>query len=338
MTEDSELLNRFLLKSDEPAFAELVRRHLNHVYSTALRLVGGDQHLAEDVAQTVFADLARKAAKLQNYQRLSSWLHTSTRFAAAKVVRSEQRRHIREQETLSMEQPVHEPGLQWSQTRPILDESLGELDEMDKQALLLRYFEAKAYGDIGGVLGLTESGARMRVERALDKLRTRLAFRGITSTAIALGTALAQNAVIPAPPALSGRIVSGAVKAGLTAEAERGATMIAKLSVGAFVVIIASFLSVFGPLTRHPHAGAITGASVPAVVGVAAEPGNSAQKAPAKPRVRSASGIELTFLDDVTGLPITNKTVFLRGWQEGVSRMVEEEVELRDAGDQVRKI
>src|SRR5215469_1989526 len=149
MTEDSDLLKRFLVKGDESAFAELVRRHLNHVYSTALRLVGGDQQLAEDVAQMVFADLARKAGQLQQHPTLSGWLHTSARFAAAKIVRAESRRHVREQEILSMDHPSQEQDLQWSQIHPVLDETLGELEEADKQALLLRYFEAKPFGDIG---------------------------------------------------------------------------------------------------------------------------------------------------------------------------------------------
>src|SRR5437867_3848232 len=97
MRADTELLERYAQSRDEAAFAELVRRHLNHVYSAALRLVGGDTHLAEDVAQMVFADLARKAERLVECRALSGWLHTSARFAAANVVRSEQRRRQREQ-------------------------------------------------------------------------------------------------------------------------------------------------------------------------------------------------------------------------------------------------
>src|SRR6476646_7173615 len=64
MNSDSELLCRYVEARCEDAFAELVRRHVNLVYSAALRQVNGDAHLAQDVAQNVFADLARKAATL----------------------------------------------------------------------------------------------------------------------------------------------------------------------------------------------------------------------------------------------------------------------------------
>ena len=166
MTPDTELLNRYATQRDEAAFAELVRRHLDHVYSTALRLVGGDTHFAEDVAQMVFTDLARKAKSLRRYAALSGWLHTSARFAAAKVVRSEQRRRQREQTALTMPATSVTPASQWEQLRPVLDQAIGELSDADRDALLLRYFEKKPFADIGAALGLSENAARMRVDRA----------------------------------------------------------------------------------------------------------------------------------------------------------------------------
>ena len=95
---DSELLRRYAENGCETAFTELVKRHLDLVYSAAMRQVGGDTHLAQDVAQTVFVDLARKAASISARSVLTGWLYTSTRYAAAKIVRAEQRRHAREQE------------------------------------------------------------------------------------------------------------------------------------------------------------------------------------------------------------------------------------------------
>src|ERR1035437_5562021 len=79
MMSDSELLARFARSRSEDAFAELVRRHVNLVYSAALRQVGGDGHLAQDVAQTVFSDLARKAPALARRATLTGWLYTSAR-------------------------------------------------------------------------------------------------------------------------------------------------------------------------------------------------------------------------------------------------------------------
>src|SRR5579863_2775081 len=96
MTPDSELLANFARTNSEIAFTELVRRHVNLVYSAALRMVNSDMHLAQDVTQTVFADLARKAGSLSRYEHLSGWLYTSACFAAAKAVRTETRRRDRE--------------------------------------------------------------------------------------------------------------------------------------------------------------------------------------------------------------------------------------------------
>jgi RNA polymerase sigma factor (sigma-70 family) len=154
MTPDTGLLTRYALQRDEEAFAELVQRHLDHVHSTALRLVGGDAHLAEDVAQTVFADLARKAGSLRNWPVLSGWLHASVRFAAAKAVRTEQRRRHREQLTHAMGTNATDSEPDWEQIRAFLDESIAGLSHADGDALLLRYFEKKPLAEVGAALGL----------------------------------------------------------------------------------------------------------------------------------------------------------------------------------------
>src|SRR5258708_4630556 len=216
MASDVELLSRYADQRDESAFAELVHRHLNHVYSTALRLVGRDTQLAEDVTQTVFTALAREADSLRRRTMLSGWLHTTAGFAAAKVGRSEQRRRQREGSALIMNVISAAPEPDWEQVRCLLDEAIGELSSADRDAILLRYFEQRAYAQIGAVIGLAENAARMRVERALDKLRARLALKGITSTVATLAGALTQNAVTAAPAALEGEVVgtAGGVSAG----------------------------------------------------------------------------------------------------------------------------
>src|SRR3954470_3940049 len=101
-TADADLLRDYARSRSDAAFAELVRRHLNLVYSVALRQVGGDTHLAEDVTQLVFTALARKAVSLADRPALSGWLFRSTHFAASDVVRSERRRRAREQESHTM--------------------------------------------------------------------------------------------------------------------------------------------------------------------------------------------------------------------------------------------
>ena len=187
MTPDADLLSRFAATNSEAAFAELVQRHVNLVYSAALRQVNGDAHLAQDVAQTVFTDLARKAGSLANRDSLTGWLYTSAHFAAAKIIRGEHRRRDREEKF--MREPIAEtaPELDWEQLRPTLDDAMHELKEADREAILLRYFENRPFAEVGAKLGLNENAARMRVERALEKLRAALTQRGVTTAADSVG-------------------------------------------------------------------------------------------------------------------------------------------------------
>src|ERR1700722_4312114 len=107
MTPDGELLRRYAEAGSEAAFAELVQRYVDLVYSAALRQVNGDAHLAQDVSQAVFTDLARKAAALSRHEVLTGWLYTGTHFAATKAVRSESRRRTHEQGARAMRGEIH---------------------------------------------------------------------------------------------------------------------------------------------------------------------------------------------------------------------------------------
>jgi RNA polymerase sigma factor (sigma-70 family) len=211
MTPDAELLRHFAATNSEDAFAELVRRHVNLVYSAALRQVNGDEHLAKDVAQNVFTDLACKAGLLSRRENLTGWLYTSTHFAAAKIIRGENRRRDREEkfmrETISDigmgVSPVQSaPETDWQKIRPALDAAMHDLKASDREAILLRYFENRQFAEVGVKLGLNENAARMRVERALEKLRCILTKRGI-ATAGALASAISANAVQVAPAGLA---------------------------------------------------------------------------------------------------------------------------------------
>src|SRR5215471_3752961 len=201
MTSDAQLLRSYADSRSEDAFAELVRRHLNVVYSTALRRVNGDAHLAQDVTQSVFTDLARKAASLSHRPVLTGWLYTSAHFAAAKAVRAESRRRTREQEAQTMNTLLTEAAdtSDWPRLQSILEEAMHELKEAEREAILLRFFENRQHGDIGARLGVSENTARMRIERALAKLRAHLVRRGLTTTTGALSAAISANAVQLAP-------------------------------------------------------------------------------------------------------------------------------------------
>src|SRR6185437_2903765 len=150
-TNDGELLQRYASEHSEGAFEELVQRHINLVYSAALRQVNGDMQAAEDVTQAVFTDLARKAPSLVRHTSLLGWLYTSTRFVASGVRRTEQRRRAREQEAHAMNSILNrpEPEPDWGQIRPMLDEAMHALDDNDREAVLMRHFERRSYSDIG---------------------------------------------------------------------------------------------------------------------------------------------------------------------------------------------
>jgi len=207
---DSELLRRYRESRCERAFTELVERHIDFVYSAARRQVGGNADLAKDVAQQVFIELAQKASSLSPETVLTVWLYTRTRFAASKALRSEQRRHAREEKAcMELQPPTPEP--EWDELQPVLDTVMHELDERDRTAVLLRYFEKRPLADVGARLGLTEDAVRMRLSRALDKLRELLARRGVTSTTAALAGLLAQQTVTAAPAGLALNIAGTAL-------------------------------------------------------------------------------------------------------------------------------
>lgn len=104
-----------------------------------------------------------------------------------------------------------EPG--WERLRPVLDEAMHEIPEQDREVLLLRFFQGRRLADIGGCFGWTEDAARMRVDRALHKLRTRLARREITSTSAALGVLLANQPVVAVPAGLAASVTGAALSA-----------------------------------------------------------------------------------------------------------------------------
>lgn len=216
---DATLLRRYTDEGDDAAFAELVQRYLGLVYHAALRQTNGDTHAAEDVAQTVFTLVARKATSLAQHQTLAGWLHTTTRFTAGRHQRSESRRLRREREAHTMQEISSNENVStdWERLRPLIDEVLADLNTADRDAVLLRFFSGLSLAEIGARLNVSENAARMRVERALEKLHAMLARRGVASTATALGLALANNVTAAAPAGLALSVTSAAL-AGATAK------------------------------------------------------------------------------------------------------------------------
>ena len=216
MSHDAELLRRYAGEHSEAAFAEFVQRHAGFVYASALRRLGGDTHAASDVVQSVFVSVARNVGKLTHCAHLSSWLFAATRNAALNHMRNEIRRHQRERAAHDQHVALTEDGGQpnWEQLRPVLDETLDELREADREAVLLRFLENRPFAEIGQRLRLTENAARMRVERALAQLRDRLARRGINSTAAGLATLVSGYAATPVPASIVSAATSAALASG----------------------------------------------------------------------------------------------------------------------------
>ena len=204
MNDDTDLLRRYAEEGSEAAFTELVRRHVDLVYGAALRRTGGDTHRAADVAQQVFTTLAREARKLSRHAVLGAWLHAATRNAALNLMISEERRKTRELAAQSLAPATAAPGesLDWDRLRPVLDSAIDELSETDRAAVVLRFLEQRPFAAVGAALRVSEDAARMRTDRALDKLRTALARRGITSTAAAVGALVSSQSLVSAPAGL----------------------------------------------------------------------------------------------------------------------------------------
>jgi RNA polymerase sigma factor (sigma-70 family) len=214
MNDDAQMLRRYAETGEEAALAEVVGRHVDLVYGVALRQTRGNAALAQDVVQVVFTELARKAAAVARHETVVGWLHTATRFAAAKAVRAEVRRQGREREAQRMKEVMDGArAANWEEVRPVIDAALGDLKERERAAILLRFFEQKPLAEVGARLAMTETAARSCVDRALDKLHAALARRGVTSTSAALGLALANQIIVAAPAGLGARVTAHAVVA-----------------------------------------------------------------------------------------------------------------------------
>ena len=214
---DISLLQDYGQNASEEAFAELVQRHLNLVYSTALRQAGIPAH-AEEITQAVFVILARKAGALRPDTVLEAWLYETTRLTSLSFLRGERRRQFREQEAY-MQSTIQEPGdtSTWSEFAPLLDEAVARLGKKDREAVVLRFFKQKNLREVAVALNVTEAAAQSRVHRALEKLRRYFSKRGVVSTTAIIANEISAHSVHAAPAGLAKVISAVAVAKGATA-------------------------------------------------------------------------------------------------------------------------
>lgn len=219
---DQELVHDYAQHGSEPAFAELVRRHVDLVYSAAAR-ISRDTTSAQDITQNVFIALAKNAKNLTHRPVLSGWLHQTTRNIAANTIRSEVRRRVREQEAATMNELLNSaPEQPWENIAPQLDDALTELSETDRDAILLRYFQSKTAQEIGLTLGITAEAAQKRVHRAVEHLRESLSKRDLEIGAPGLTLMISTNAVQSAPAEFAAGLAASVTASMVTVHSAAG--------------------------------------------------------------------------------------------------------------------
>jgi RNA polymerase sigma factor (sigma-70 family) len=223
--QDRQLLTTFAQTRSQDAFAELVRRYMDPVYSAARRQVR-DSQLAEDVAQAVFIILARKAVNLKDRESLAGWIMKTTHLACLDALKAESRRRRHERRAAllnqsSVEQTMSSP---YEEIAPELDRAMSRLGESDRCAVTLRYLQGKTTSETAECLGISQPAAAKRIFRAVDRLRKILLRNRAIAPAVGLAAVLDQIPRVPAPAALA----ANALVAATTGSAAPAGLAIAK--------------------------------------------------------------------------------------------------------------
>jgi len=323
--DDWQLIESYAREKSETAFTTMVERHAGLVYASALRQVR-DAQLAQDVAQAVFILLARKAGTLRRGTVLSGWLFQTTRFVAARAMRSEQRRQQREQDAFDMQRILSIEDA-WQRMTPVIDEALAQLSRADRDALLLRYVEGRSLREVSASLDVSEEAAKKRVARAVEKLRQTLGRNGVALSGVTMTAALAAQAAAAAPSALTAALsanalaVAGAsgaaaVLASDTLVAWRWMQLKWLAGAGAIVALVAVLLVTVNREIGQTAATAIQTSSVNVASSSvdASRPANIA--ASTRQNDPNFKHLKLRVVDADSGDGLSNAPVFLSVWRK----------------------
>jgi RNA polymerase sigma factor (sigma-70 family) len=336
--EDHRLLADFRAAGSQAAFAQLVARHLDLVYSIARRRVG-DAHLAEDVTQAVFLTLARKASSIGSDVVISGWLFNTARLVANNAMRLRQRQQKRELSARGFANPTgvspspRQSSPDWDAIAPHLESAMDHLGRGERDAVLLRFYQGMSFKEVAGAIGISEDAAAQRVSRGVAKLRAYFAAHGVNTSADALTMGVAAHAVAAAPAALQSTVATSA-NAGAGAASAGGTTPTATtLSNGAIhamaianlklaVAVVAAIMLTgtvgvvsYNAISRAAPApaprAAATPATAPTTAAAAARPNIDpdmaallARKLPELNFQQIAASDVIDFLRDVTGANI----------------------------------
>lgn len=248
--DDRDLLREYVESQSEQAFAELVTRHINLVYATALRIVGESQ-MAHDVAQTVFIRLARKAHSLREGNALPGWLYRAACGVAKDTLRLESRRRRRETEAMNRADLDSNSQVAWEAIMPLLDEAMQQLNRLEQNAVVLRFLQGKSFRETALALAVSEDAAQKRVSRAIDKLRVHFKKRGLAVSATAMVAALETHSLQAAPAGLAAGVASLAGTMGSTGLSAMIKTLLMTKAKAAIVIAAVSGAILTSVVLQH---------------------------------------------------------------------------------------
>jgi RNA polymerase sigma factor (sigma-70 family) len=334
MINGSENLRRYVETQSEEAFRVIVESHLRLVYSAALRLVNGDGALASDISQVVFADLAAKANTLPSDAVLSGWLYRHTCFTAAKMLRSEQRRRIREREAVLMNATGASAEQVWDQVAPFLEEGMNSLGSTDRNAILLRFFEGQDLRSVGLALGASEDAAQKRISRAIEKLRRFFLKKGVSVSGTALIGFLAAQASSAVPGGLASAVTASALAGGFVAVSTLPTlftSLIIMTKIKAIVIGTAVVAAIATPLILQHQTISRLRAENHALQEHLGQP-NKVPQSTSSPALTAAE-TERMQNEHAELLRLRAETARLRGQQQELSRLQDENKRLKTVSD-----